>query len=373
MTTSIGQETVRGDDLGSGAAGTALLRVQQAHAGTADRQELQRAIAAMTGRGVAGHPDTASLYQGVPAVAFVLSTAGYVPVELEHQLDSITWHRIAQAHARIDRCEHAGLGEYDLISGLTGLAVPLLALGHHDVLRDLLSYLIRLTEPIRDRPGWWYADPPPDGDPEQFRGGHANFGLAHGINGPLTLLAIALREGITVPGHAEAIQRILSYLDRWELGTEHRWWPASINAHEHETGRTRQRGPQRPSWCYGTPGQVRAQQLAALALGDTTRQQHVENIVYGCVTDEWQLAQIIDESLCHGSAGLLHTLGRIAADSGDARLVGALTDLRERFRSSLSPEHVGHDGFLEGNSGIQLIDHIPPAGAVRWDACLLLG
>ncbi|MFI6027948.1 lanthionine synthetase LanC family protein [Amycolatopsis magusensis] len=57
-----------------------------------------------------------------------------------------------------------------------------------------------------------------------FPGGHGNFGLAHGISGPLALLAHAPRRGIAVDDH-EAVGTICAWLDSWRLDTPggHRW------------------------------------------------------------------------------------------------------------------------------------------------------
>ena len=77
----------------------------------------------------------------------------------------------------------------------------------------MLAYLVRLTKPVtvhgRNLPGWWSPVSPGGRVDAAFPGGHANTGMAHGITGPLTLLAAALRRGIAVEGHIEAIERIL--------------------------------------------------------------------------------------------------------------------------------------------------------------------
>ncbi|MFC8451377.1 hypothetical protein [Kitasatospora sp. NPDC057223] len=65
-------------------------------------------------------------------------------------------------------------------------------------------------------------------------------GLAHGIT---------WSDGIRVPGHRTAIERFTTWLDAWlpyERGGL-RWPEAGIPA-----GRTRQKIPLRPSWCYST-------------------------------------------------------------------------------------------------------------------------
>jgi lantibiotic biosynthesis protein len=127
-------------------------------------------------------------------------------------------------------------------------------------LEHVLDYLVRLTEPLRadgeTLPGWWTGDDPSFTSAPAFAGGHANLGMAHGITGPLTLIALAT---ITVGGQDEAISRICGWLDNWRQDdpTGH-WWPQWITRPEQRTQRTTQPGPGRPSWCYGTPGLARA-------------------------------------------------------------------------------------------------------------------
>jgi hypothetical protein len=48
-------------------------------------------------------------------------------------------------------------------------------------------------------------------------------------------------------------------------------------------------------WYYGTPG---------IATGDAARQQIAEHALAACLSDTAQLSRIIDNSLCHGWAGL---------------------------------------------------------------------
>ena len=95
------------------------------------------------------------------------------------------------------------LTEYDLISGLTGIGCHLLR-RHPDgaEIRHVLSYLVRLTEPIHMGgeilPGWWTRNGPTDESSDDFPGGHGNLGIAHGITGPLALLAVAMKRGVAV-------------------------------------------------------------------------------------------------------------------------------------------------------------------------------
>lgn len=206
--------------------------------------------------------------------------------------------RLRRAHERIDAEQLPVLREYDLIRGLTGIGAYLLHRHHGgELLHSVLFYLVRLTEPRRidgdTMPGWWTANAPNDQPSPQLPGGHGNLGMAHGIAGPLALLCTALWHGITVVGQVDAIGRICAWLDQWRTGTGRRaWWPETVSATDQRAGTVRQTGPGRPSWCYGTPGRARAQQLAGLALADERRQHHAEQALAGCITDEGQLAQL---------------------------------------------------------------------------------
>lgn len=187
-----------------------------------------------------------------------------------------------------------------------------------------------------------------------------------------------MAHGVTVPGHAEAIERVCVWLDLWRCGARSRlWWPGMISLREWKTHAVQQTGPQRPSWCYGTPGLARAQQLAALALGDSQRQRRAEHTLAGCIADEEQLAQLGDLSLCHGWAGLVQTTRRAAADAGaDSELAALLPHLTSRFEQHVHRHQPpAHDGLLEGTAGIALTrvataEHAPPA--FPWDTCLLI-
>ncbi|MFS8098403.1 methyltransferase, FxLD system [Lentzea alba] len=375
---------VWGQSLSYGAAGTALLRVGQARAGLIGWPAAHQWITSMTSSPLAAHLD-ACLFNGAPAVAFVLRTTGN-PVYANplHTVDAhisrLTRRRLDAAHQRIDDGLPARLREFDLINGLTGIGTYLMHTGHDALLRDVLSYLVRLVcEPItfggEQLPAWWTGNEPADRPCPQWPGGHANLSIAHGVAGPLALLATAKISGIAVPAHAEAIENICGVLDRWQLGTRTTpWWPGTINLHEWRTGTTSQVGPQRPSWCYGTPGITRAQQLAGIALGDHQRQRTAENALASCVTDQQQLDQLDGASLCHGWAGLVQTVRRAAENAGPgSELATLLPQLHKDFQQHLRDHRPpAGDGLLEGATGVALALYSATEPAFHWDACLLL-
>ncbi|MDA0564876.1 lanthionine synthetase C family protein [Streptomonospora sp. S1-112] len=376
-----------GQSLYTGAAGIALAHIEAARAGTGNWATAHQWVTTMVREPISADPDTCGLHHGAPAVAFVLHTANqpaYAAVldQLDAHVAAIVLHRLDRAHDRLEAGQPPALAEYDLIRGLTGLGVYLLHRRADDeLLRHILRYLVRLTRPVTvdgvSLPGWWSAHGPEDRPSPHWPGGHTNLGLAHGIAGPLALLSSTFRRNIAVDGQADAIARVCAWLDDWRIGSgAAAWWPGLISAGEYRTGTATRSEPQRPSWCYGTPGLARAQQLAGLALDDPARQRIAERAMAGCVADQRQLAQFGDASLCHGWAGLVQVAVRMAADSVDGETF-AVSTLTGRFTAYLAQSAPATSpALLDGHAGIQLAQLAATTGNPpdsRWDASLLLG
>ncbi|MEV0734154.1 lanthionine synthetase C family protein [Polymorphospora sp. NPDC050346] len=376
--------------LAHGAAGVALLHAERAAAGEGPWERAHDWLACAVEGGVVGGADS-HLYHGVVATAFAVHAAGRVgryqraSATLDARIDVDTRVRLDLAHARIDAGRRPALAEYDAIRGLTGIGAYLLR--RHpdgDLVRRVLSYLVRLTEPADDGgervPGWW-TDLAPSGKPSPaFPGGHGNLGVAHGIGGPLALLALSLRHGVRVDGQVEAIGRICAHLDQWrQHTTAGQWWPYWITRAQWRDGHPGA-GPARPSWCYGTAGLARAQQLAALAVGDGGRQAMAETALVAALTDPIQVGMVTDRSLCHGTAGLLHLARVAAADAASPDLAEVprrlLTTLLDDPGSTPVALLGGGDiGLLEGAAGVALALHTAYAGTAAvsgWDSCLLI-
>lgn len=378
----------RDQSLSKGAAGVAVLHGLRAQHGLADEKPVHAWLARATRDDLTAGPG-AGLWFGAPALAFALHAAapGTYPGALTRLDDSATQlvhARLEAAHARIDSARRPSQYEFDLTRGLSGLGAYLLRRDpDSNLLRRVLAYLVRLTEPVpaadeagAGAPGWWTRDSSAHDRDPAFGAGEANFGMAHGCSGPLALLSLAMRQGVTVEGHAAAIARICQWLEDWrQQAPTGPWWPERITANELRTGRPRQGGPLRPSWCYGIPGLARAQQLAALALGDAARQEAAEDALARCLADPVQLARIVDPAVCHGLAGLLATTWHAAIDASTPDLTTHLPHLLDALLAHArdTPPETS-PGLIEGSAGIALTLHTVVTGTSGgWSACLLLG
>jgi Lanthionine synthetase C-like protein len=384
--------------LAHGMPGVALLHIELAAADFGPWQRAHDWLACAVRSPITSGADS-HLYYGAPAVAHALACAATVrPGSYERALDSLdetitrdTHAKVDAAHLRIDRNELPQRREFELIHGLTGVGAHLLRRDPHSkTVRAVLEYLVRLTQPITDNgdvvPGWWVPTSPTGRDDDQFPGGHANFGMAHGITGPLALLALAARHGTTVDGHLDAMTRIRARLDQWRGDTATGpVWPYWINRSQLRTPPATPAAARAPSWCYGAAGLARAQQLAAHAVGDVAGQRDAEQALIRALADPPQLAATTDSSLCHGYAGLAHLALRVAEDAP----VNNAAELRRLAMSLMDRLHAaGTDanqtaatlvrraagpGLLEGATGIALAALAATAGPPHsgWDTCLL--
>jgi len=362
-----------------GAAGIALLHIERAVAGHGDEATAHDWIRAAASEPISIGRNS-DPFHGAPALAFMLHTArslgGYrrARTSLEEATTALTRQRLAAAHARIDRHEPLTMYEFDLVHGLTGLALyHLHAHPDHPVSHELVTYLDRITEPLGQgeaRPPWWLPSGLGGTAHSDFPHGHGNLGVAHGISAVIALLAYAILHGHDRPAPRQALDALCAWTDRHRqddpTGT---WWPGYVVPDTEPQ-------PGRPSWCYGTAGTARTQQLAGLALHDTTRQHQAEDAMLAAITS--QRERLPEIGLCHGKAGLLQAACRMANDSADphrsSQLKAQLPVLAADLARQLDTDSDATPELMDGTAGAALALHAALTGdpATGWDAFLAL-
>lgn len=353
-----------------------------------------------------------ALFAGMVALAYAGHTAatgygGYAAMltRLDRHITDQARSRTRADRARVRAGEPVGAwGRYDVLAGAAGIGRYLLARHQTaaeesarqaagDALTDVLDTLVAVAtarDIARDGtrlPAWWITEGLEHGLSE-----HVNLGLAHGVCGPLALLSLTWRSGFRVAGQDEAIERIMELLNRWRTldDTAGPRWPHLITRAHIDSGRPPERG--RDSWCYGAAGAARAVHLAGDALDRADWRGDAHAALRGALeaaSDEL----IRDAALCHGWAGLLHLVLRMAHDSeGDPsapdyrcaadRLAARVVDgfdsespFGYRYSHALAARPLDRPGFLEGAAGIALALHGYATGqapTTSWDSALLL-
>ena len=281
---------------------------------------------------------------------------------------------------------------WDLIAGLTGIAVYFLSRRDGEALQPLLERLVALTRESDALPGWrtpaalsgsWMSRSFPDG--------HLNCGLAHGIPGPLALLSLALRDGHVVPGQEQAIDRIAQWLSRnfvmdaWGVN-----WPSAVPL-ERQNGQLAARTtdgltPTHAAWCYGSPGVARALWLAGGAMRNAAYSSLGLEGMRAVLRRTDKARALTSPAFCHGLAGLLGMTLRFRHDVDDPQFTAFARTLMRQIEEMHEPEtllgyrtteqggkRIDQPGLLDGAPGIAMV--LLAAGTDRppdWDRLFLL-
>jgi hypothetical protein len=289
------------------------------------------------------------------------------------------------------------VGQFDLISGLSGVGAYLLCRREHQAtvaaLRTILRGLVALTGEEDGVPYWHTPAHLMSGEETMLRlypNGNLNCGLAHGIPGPLGLMALALHSGVEVEGLEEAIDQVANWLsqnrvdDAWGMN-----WPTAVPLApdgESAAASSLPAESSRSAWCYGSPGVARALWLAGEALGNPEyRELAIDAMKAVYRRPVWE-RRIDSPTFCHGVAGLLQVTLRFANDTGMPLFKEAAKALSEQLLSlhdpdtllgyySLEPggQRVDQPGLLDGAPGVALV-LLAAATDVQptWDRLFLL-
>ncbi|MHA6616994.1 lanthionine synthetase C family protein [Pseudonocardia sp. DLS-67] len=338
----------------------------------------------------------------VPAAVLHGSVHGGYPKllrTLAHAVSAACEERVAaQARRAAEDGPGLAVSDYDVVSGLAGTGRLLLALGDErsaEALHTTLGHLVACTRPVAAPggpvPGWWCrAD-----DPAEYPHGYLDVGLAHGIAGPLALMAVAHERGHRVEGMPDAMRVIADWLLRRAVADEAGpLWPSRIGFAQEAGDEPLVPGAAKAAWCYGTAGVARALHLAGTVLGDAQLCAVAVAALRGAALRPWSETGLVGPTICHGAAGLLQVVLRVTERDPDPVLLSVVGLLAQRvlydfdrtapfgFRHghrTRSGRRIGVDepGLLQGAAGVALVlatfaNHPGTIGPDVWDAPLLL-
>jgi hypothetical protein len=226
----------------------------------------------------------------------------------------------------------------------------------------------------------------PSGDSGETR--LLDLGMAHGVAGVLSVLAIAKLAGARIPHLEEAVTTTAGWLAGWHQGTATGRWPTAVWPSEEPAKRSVM--ADRMAWCYGTPGVAAALCLAGRALGraDLTVLGR-EAIVWACESLEAR-GTMTDMGVCHGWAGIAAILMAVRDDAPSPEIdacLGSVIDrmigqqdeqlpFLHRYPHSLTKSDLDDATFLTGAAGTATILFAYSQGgksSSAWRDVLMLG
>ena len=281
-------------------------------------------------------------------------------------------------------------GDYDLVTGLVGLAVYALERMPRPSARECLELILdRMVEMAERRDGRATWRTPPELLIEPTRSehpdGHYNLGVAHGVPAAVTVLAGMAAAGVGGERARELLREATAWVLDQRLDS-----PEGRSLFPIAVGPGIAPAPARFAWCYGDPGVAAALLAAARAAGDEALHDVALQIARRAAAQPASRADVVDAALCHGAAGVAHLFNRIHQSTGDAACADASRRWFARTLEMRSPgqgvagfrypprrdapdaERVDEPGFLTGAAGIGLAilaatSTVEPA----WDRLLL--
>ncbi|WP_433513459.1 lanthionine synthetase C family protein [Nonomuraea sp. CA-143628] len=319
------------------------------------------------------------LHQGVTGLAFAAAACarGMGAFHLARsRLDSTIEHAVLGVTRRVlsGQVQLASIQSYDVydpLKGITGVGEYLLTHGPKDspLLPAILRSLVELGRPFQQEgmsmPGWWISASPASGI-APYREGHLNFGLAHGMAGPLALFARSWHRGVRVQGHEDGAATVAEALVRHaqedEIGLH---WPRYLEWEALGRGN----GPRSaPTWCYGGVGIAHALQFAGVAFGQPAWKSLADEVMRVELIRLSRGESLTNSFVCHGWAGLLLILHRYRFDSPNVVSQDHLDTIADRILGQYRDDvpfgfRVGRmgdtrdvdiPGLLEGSAGVAL-------------------
>ncbi|AZQ72675.1 hypothetical protein EKH77_16890 [Streptomyces luteoverticillatus] len=261
------------------------------------------------------------LFNGTAGVAYALralSRGGERYRRALHDVEATLITRVDEQLAALPPSGGLASSAYDVISGLAGAAMYLLAAGDADERRrdaadrivEQFCRLVVVPPPL----GLW--TPPAriteierDRSPH-LHDGYLNLGFAHGVPGVASVLGVAAARGSAVPGLPEAVSALAGLITDCLVETDYGPdLPYFKLPPERQQGE--QRGLARAAWCYGNLGGAVA--LANCASVDPRFVDTAIRLLESVERRPVELRHIDNPSLCHGIAGQLTVQRYIAA------------------------------------------------------------
>ena len=331
------------------------------------------------------YPPT-GLYSGLSGLAFAawyLSKGGKRYGKLLAAVEEVLLPQtVALANGLAVQKKEISIGQFDVISGLSGVGIYLLGRqenpGSATALQIVLKALVELTKEEAGLPRWY--TPAHLLWEEMLRltpHGNLNCGLAHGIPGPLGLLSLARLSGIEVDGLRDAIDRVVNWLlqyrrdDTWGIN-----WPTavpleasgSVVSTDAPESPASAFAPSRSAWCYGSPGIARTLWFTGEALNRSEYRELAVAAMEAVYRRPLSVRRIDSPTFCHGVAGLLQITLRFAQDTELPQFTEAAHALGEQLLSLYDPDtllgyyslepggnRVDQPGLLDGVPGVVLV------------------
>ncbi|GAA0117152.1 lanthionine synthetase C family protein [Clostridium senegalense] len=265
------------------------------------------------------------------------------------------------------------MNEYDVVSGLSGALYYLLDfkwnVNEKKQLEKILEYLIGLTKYHKykgqnvinfhiTRENQFRED-----EKEQFLDGNLNFGLSHGMMGPLITMAKAYNEGIKIDGLSDAIEELFNIYEQFKKNKgDIPIWPTQLSYEDYIKGDfDNDIRPIMPSWCYGNVTIAKGMRKTAKYMKWIEKEKAYKKDLINIINQPIEDYNFYSPILCHGYAGVLCERVYAYREDKDKDFIKTIEEnintiisMFKKNESKIIEEYFEDLSFLQGTVGIVL-------------------
>lgn len=231
------------------------------------------------------------------------------------------------------------MSKYDVISGLSGSLYYLLDFSWNEEevkkLNKVVSYLVNLTKYSNYKGNSVMKfhitreNQFRDDEKERFTNGNFNFGISHGMMGPLIVLSKAFNLGYKVDGLKESIEELTLLYDKFKVYKENiALWPSQLSLEEYLIGKCKDENYHvASSWCYGNISIARGLQKVAKNMGWDEKESLYKEDLINILNQPSINYNLSSPSLCHGYSSILSIITHSYMNDRDDRYVSRIEEM----------------------------------------------
>lgn len=270
-----------------------------------------------------------SVYTGIGSIAFALQELLYVLPNIQrfqNNINDLLCINLNKYLEYLNTSNFSTVGNFELIEGISGPLRYLLDFGNdekmYNMASKLIEILIKRSQPqnMNDHliPGWIYKPLPSEAKNMSMhtKKGVINYGVSHGIGGPLMVLSLAYKNRIRIDGIEKAIDDIFTEYDKASYRVNDIiYWPRKITFEQYIRQEKIIICPNPMSWCYGSIGILRIMYLASIYTQNEKNKIHAINELIKIAEMEISDYILTMPVNCHGYAGTVSIMTEMYHDT----------------------------------------------------------
>jgi len=269
------------------------------------------------------------IFSGISHVALIVKNLNEKMPSLESfllTLNNILCENLNNYMNTVDYEEFLKINNFEFIYGLSGTLRYILDFHCNkkmdNAAKKILKYFVKRSREkvINEHKilGWHYYPLPHESQylPIDTKNGLINYGISHGMAGPLMTMSLAYSKGVEVEGLKEAIDGLFAEYHKSAFYFDNIiHWPGRITFEQYIGEKEILQLPRQMSWCYGSLGVLRAMYLAAVYTSNDKNKNFVLQELKKIARIDKDDYMLSLPSICHGFAGTVAVMEEMYNDT----------------------------------------------------------